>query len=312
METLISQIYIDYILSDTNVSLVEIWNSQLFIWRYKGKPTFLSNLGLKFQQPLYYRVNEYKQLSRKYHPDLSNSKSSRVLSGVIQAGINDLKETLEIQNGRYDARNYTQWYAEFDRILSCKVATTRSDLTGELSTRLYDYSRGLRDCFSEYTEHEEFTECLQKASEAGILGKIMQEYFKEREPEVRARLAQDEIDGYNRKCGYAYEEKKGIRTLAFPIESYQTSEGHITQYGASSGSTQDWLRRKYGNVFSMYVGGPCDCSPYEERVHWFGSLKGLPQPKPKRAYNESYTQQLRKEQQRLHKIHLAAIKAQKS
>lgn len=312
METLISQIYINYILNDANVSLVEVWNSQLYIWRYKGRPTFLSNLGLQFQQTLYYRVDDYKQLSRKYHPDLSTSKSARVLSGSIQAGINDFKEVLEVQNGRYDARDYIQWYPEFDRILSCKTAATRNNLAGELSSRLYDYSRGLRDCFSEYREHEDFTECIQEASEAGVLGKIMQEYFKQREPEARRRFNQDEIDGYNKKCGYVYEQKKGVRTLAFPVESYQTSEGHITQYGASSGSTQDWLRRKHGNVFSMFVGGPCDCSPHEERVHWFGFIKGLPQPKPKRAYNESYTDQLCKEQRRLHKLHLAAIKTQKS
>ncbi len=279
METLLSQIYINYILSDSNISLVEVWDKKLFIWRYKGKPTFLSSLGLEFQYPIYYRVDEYKQLSKKYHPDLSSSKSSRVLSGVIQTSINDIREVLEIQNRGYDARNYIQWYAEFDRIISCKVASTRNNLTGELSTRLHDHSKFLQDKFC-YKDGS-ITSLIQEVSEGAAWGKSISDVFKERGETIREKLKRDEVRRLNEK----YTEVVPI-AIKVPREKYsrkpkyifvyftecvETPKGDLTFYGRGRSSNgTDRASDVDQSLLSVFVGGESNNGPLKERKHWEG------------------------------------------
>jgi hypothetical protein len=280
METLLSQIYINYLLSDSNVSLIEVWHNKLFIWKYQGRPTFLSTFGLEFQHPLYYRVNEYKQLSKKYHPDLSNSKSSRVLSGLIQTGINNIREILEIQNRGYDARNYVQWYAEFDRIISCKIATTRNNLTRELSARLYDHSKFLQDKFC--NRESTLTSLIQEVSEGTLRGKSISDVFKERGPAIRENLKRNEYRQLNRK----YKASVGITIKILPNkgkkrprylyntimleECVPTPEGDLTFYGYGSSPHGFGLQGFDQTLLSVFVGGPCNNDPSKKREFWKG------------------------------------------
>lgn len=248
MDSLTSTIYINYLLNDSNVSLIEVWDNKLFVWRYKGRPTFTTTLGLVFELPLYYRINEYKKLSKNYHPDLSMSKSPRVLSGSIQASINDVREALEIQNRGYDAGHYSKWYAEFDRALTCKIASTRSELTRELSTRLYDYSNMVQDKFTR--QENEITTFLQEVFKTGVSGKSIKEVMWERGASVRERTRQAEIRGLNRA---------GL--------SKKAEKNNLTNYGESSREHQIYLRTTYGDVFSVYVGGEIDTSPLQKRKY---------------------------------------------
>lgn len=243
MDTLTTQIYIDYLLSDKNNALVQIWDNRLFIWKYKGSPRFESKLGLEFNQNIYYRPNEYKQLSKKYHPDLSKSKSSQVLSGFIQTSINDARQVLENQNRGYAPEQYQQWYAEFDRIKSCKSNSARSKIARELSTRLYNQARLVQDRFG--NQSESLTQFVQEmGNDPSAWGEGISSLFNQFSSKSKERARQNKIRHWNRAD-----------------DPSKQAEGNPTIYGTASKTMRRSLRREYGDVFSMYIGGPCDTSP---------------------------------------------------
>ena len=241
-DTLITRAYIDYILSNPNVSFIEVWADRLYVWHYKGSPKFHSKLSFEFNLPIYYRVNDYKRLSKKYHPDLSNSKSSRVLSGSIQTSINDFREILEVQARGYNPSDYKWSHSQFDRILSSQVASTRANLTGELSTRLYNCARMVRDRFA--INNDGFAGQLQEALEAGLRGQNIADVMQELGRESKERCIARTIRSYNMPYPGTYKKKD-----------------NYTVYGASPRFEQSRLRRSYGDVFAVFVGGPCDTSP---------------------------------------------------
>jgi hypothetical protein len=241
-DALITRVYIDYILSNPNVSFIEVWADRLYVWHYKGGPKFFSKLSFQFNLPIYYRINDYKRLSKKYHPDLSRSKSPRVLSGDIQTSINDFRQILEIQARGYNPSDYEWSKSQFDRILSIKTASTRSDLTRELSTRLYDRARMVQDRFS--INNNSFTGQLQEALETGLRGQGLADIMQELGRENRERCITSEIRRYN-----------------MPTSDPDKKKDNYTIYGASPRFEKRRLRRGYGDVFAVFVGGPCDTSP---------------------------------------------------
>lgn len=243
MDTLTTQIYINYLLSDPNVALIEVWDNKLFIWKFKGRPTFKTSLGLEFKLEIYYRINEYKKVSKKFHPDTSSSTSKRVSSGSIQCSINKVKEVLEVQLREYNADNYLQFYEEFDRIISCPNNATRVNLTGQLSTRLYDCSRMVKDRFSDQSEG--FASLLQRMSNSSIRREDIKDGFRDIFGESKDRSRIREINYWN-TASLRRKEKKNNYTL----------------YGALSISRRKGLRKQYGDVFRVCVGGPCDTSAF--------------------------------------------------
>jgi hypothetical protein len=249
MDSLISQIYINYILKDDNVSLIEVWDNKLFVWKYKGSPTFRPSLQLTFDLPIYYRPNEYKQLSRKYHPDLSNSKSSRVLSGVIQASINDNKEILDVQDRGYNASFDNEYFSKFDRILSCSDSKTRNNLTRELSTGLYDSTSLVQDSF--IGEEGSYVNLVQEMAYPETRREGFEERWEQQHNETIQRLAAIEIARYNLPTSHQSPSES---------EPYQ-----LTRYGYDNELERSYLRHRYGNVFRVYVGGPIDNGPPEKK-----------------------------------------------
>ena len=241
-DSLLSQIYIDYLLSDQNVSMIEVWDSRLFIWRYKGRPSIQTKLSLTFNLPIYYRPNDYKKLSKKYHPDLSSSKSPRVLSGDIQCLINNSKQVLEVQARGYNADDYKWGYSQFNRIVSCKTASTRSDLTRELSSRLYDRARLVQDRFS--VDSESFTSLLQMSLKTQVRGQNLKDAIAD-------------ILGEAKESNRARE----VRKFNKPYPGTHKKKSNYTIYGASPRYEQRRLRQSHGDVFAVYIGGPCDTSP---------------------------------------------------
>lgn len=249
MDSLISQIYINYILKDPNVSLIEVWSNRLFIWKYKGSPTFKPLLQLTFNLPIYYRSNEYKQLSRKYHPDLSSSKSSRVLSGIIQASINDNKEVLDVQDRRYNASFDNEYFSKFDRILSCSDSKTRNNLTRELSTGFHDCTSLVQSSF--IGEEGSYINLVQEMAYPETRREDFEERWEQYRNEAVQRLAAIEIARYNSPSTYQSPSKS---------EPYQ-----LTCYGYDNEIERAYLRHRYGNVFRVYVGGPIDHGPPEKK-----------------------------------------------
>jgi hypothetical protein len=235
MDSLLTTVYINYILSDTNVSLVEVWENRLFIWKYKGSPTIATSLGLEYKLPIYYRSNEYKQLSKKYHPDLSNSKSPRVLSGDIQKSINDSRIFLEEQNRGYAPEQYSFCYGEFDRIVSSKNSGTRANLTRELSGRLYDRSRMVQDRFS--INHNSFASLLQEVVGSEVWGQDFKNVVQNLSRESKDRNRQDTIRKWNK-----------------PSSRPDAKKNNYTRYGAAAEYEQRTLRQEYGDVFRVHVG----------------------------------------------------------
>jgi hypothetical protein len=249
MDSLISQIYINYILKDPNVSLIEIWSNRLFIWKYKGSPTFKPLLQLTFNLPIYYRPNEYKQLSRKYHPDLSSSKSSRVLSGIIQASINDNKEVLDVQDRGYNASFDNEYFSKFDRILTCSDSKTRNNLTRELSSRFYDGTSLVQDNF--IGKEGSYVNLVQEMAYPQTRRENFEERWEQYHNETVQRLAAIEIARLNSPTSYQSPSES---------EPYQ-----LTRYGYYSEYRRSQFRHRYGDVFTVYIGGPIDHGPSEKK-----------------------------------------------
>lgn len=241
MDTLTTQIYIDYLFKDKNVSLIEVWENKLFIWKYKGRPTFQTALGLEFKLPVYYRIDDYKKVSKKYHPDISKSKSVRVSSGEIQAIINDTKPLLDVQSRGYNAGDYLQFYGEFDRILSSRANASRSNSVRELSARLYNSSRMVQDRFSKQSEG--FEALLQSMADSTVSGQDIKDGLRDIFGESKERSRQREIEYWNE-----------------PSLRRKAKKNNYTVYGTLSLSRRKGLRKQYGDVFRVCVGGPCDSS----------------------------------------------------
>lgn len=268
-----SEIFIESILSDTNNILLEVWDNVLFVWKEKGRPQFLSKLNLNFDKDIYYRYEDYKQLSKKYHPDTTESKSSRVLSGDIQARINSNREHARSRDRRFIQRNFCQFFTQFNEALCIKDVSLRSTYARQLFCRLEQHSR-MVFCGSLHRESSEFayklSNLFQQATKSNT--ERSKQYNKSEEAKDKtstkrtkgsASRGQD-FKNKLQELGREAQESLSNNRIRFwnkPGIKPESKKNNATLYGESIRANQIGLRRTYGNVFRMSVGGPFDISP---------------------------------------------------
>lgn len=112
MDTILALAYIENILKDPNVELIEVWERVLYV-RMKqgcGRNTFKTKNGLEFKLYAYYRPEEFKRISKRYHPDLQRSNTTKT--------INDTKDTTELQANIILSREALKDYRDCGRTIA--------------------------------------------------------------------------------------------------------------------------------------------------------------------------------------------------
>lgn len=247
IDSLLTTVYIDFLLQDKNISFIEVWEDRLFLWKFKGSPRIATNLGLDFTHPIYYRPNDYKDISKKYHPDLTTSKSSKVLSGLVQQHINDAREAMDDRYRGYAPSDYAEFYPELHRAYTSKDARTRTEYE-TLPTRLLNRARMVQDKYGSKPEGLAAALYIAEATKAEgeSLKDAMQEFFTE----TASRADEDRVRYWNSPC-----------------PTPEGKKNNYTNYGRTRRSNQIGLRRSHGDVFRVYVGGTFDTSSLKARRH---------------------------------------------
>jgi len=248
IDSLLATVYIDFLLQDNNISFIEVWEDRLFLWKYKGSPRIATDLGLDFTHAIYYRPDDYIKLSKKYYPDLTTSKSPKVLSGLVQQHINDAREAMDDRYRGYAPSDYTEFYPELHSALASKNARTGAEYE-TLPSRLLNRARMVQDRFG--ARPESFADALYVAEATRCEGESLKDAMQEFFTEAKGRADEDRIRHWNISI----------------ITPENPKEGDLTRYGRTRRSNQIGLRRTHGDVFRVYVGGTYDTSSFKARSH---------------------------------------------
>ena len=158
MDSLITLAYIKEILDDPNVALIEVWHNQLYI-RMKpgcGRGTFISKRGLEYSLPIYYGPENYKTVSKQFHPDRayatktkkSRSSSTRSATAAKQKQLSRLEELQKDINihrqelcdafnrRAADAISVVRSLPAFTKFASTKVSSQRNKFRLQLEQEL--------------------------------------------------------------------------------------------------------------------------------------------------------------------------------
>ena len=139
MESVVALAYIDELLADPTVDLVEVWDTVLYIRRKKGcgRNTFASKRGLDYQLNVYYTPERFKELSLNYHPDtaIRKSKNQTELQQYIILSRRYL-EGYEHDQRTVDAIRFVQTTKQFTQLASTRSAVRRNSLTRSIEQQL--------------------------------------------------------------------------------------------------------------------------------------------------------------------------------
>ena len=135
--------YLEHILQDSNILLIEIWDRVLYARMKKGcgRNRFISKKGIKFNINVYYRQSEFRNIVKQYHPDITE-KSRQSAATELFKNINSFKEKSKsyLFKRSQDASSYIISLPEFTNFTSTKSNTERDSIRERIEEEL-DSSR---------------------------------------------------------------------------------------------------------------------------------------------------------------------------
>ena len=184
MESVVTLAYIDELLSDPTVDLVEVWDTVLYIRKKKGcgRNTFASKRGLEYQLNVYYTAGRFKELSLNYHPDtaIRKSKNQTELQQNILLSRQPLCDYARNRRAA-DAIRFVQTTKQFTQLASTRSAVRRNSLTRSIEQQLdsagynvsikYDGDRRSNLRANE-SDSDDFIQDFIKKWEVGMAAKI--------------------------------------------------------------------------------------------------------------------------------------------
>lgn len=143
MDSILTLAYIDEILEDPTVELIEVWDRVLYVRKKKGcgRNTFKSKAGLEYKLNAYYTTKEFRTISKRYHPDKQNwnDKYKQQNANELFASISVSREQLqiyELYSGADDAKSYIRSLPEFAKLASSKKPNERDSLIKAITKHL--------------------------------------------------------------------------------------------------------------------------------------------------------------------------------
>lgn len=163
MESTLALAYIEHILLKPGVALIEVWDRVLYVRMKKGcgRNKFMSKRELTYNLPVYYFQENYRNVSKQFHPDCNikrhsadgnksvqssskkGNKSQTTRNKVktdLQKNINECKQqqwSVNTKDGRSDARSFTRNLQLFTKFTSSKMRCERSKLAESINSEIY-------------------------------------------------------------------------------------------------------------------------------------------------------------------------------
>lgn len=202
---LIETAYINQLLEDTSIELIEVWSNILYARMKKGcgKNKFISKKGLTFTLPVYYDESNYRKISLRYHPDrnITGSVSKQRTYENLSKLINISRETLSrlFKGRRFNAINFVRSNEAFTRFTTTKSNKERNRSLEQIDSEICKTGHDDYQLFGEYCRNpfnglvahgEEDEGRDQIGNEEEILQEVMRVWVKSSKRDASNRRSQ--------------------------------------------------------------------------------------------------------------------------
>lgn len=177
----LSLAYIDKLLEDPDIEIIEVWSRVLYARMKKGcgkRNKFISKRNLEYGYEVYFREQEFKSVSKTYHPDLAE-KSKRSSSEKLQKNINCFHDecTAGLRERSKNAISYIYSLSEFTQLTSTESSAKRASLRDKIYEQVDSARLNYGPGFFGDSDYGVWTELVETSDDSEK--KIYEEFAKQ-------------------------------------------------------------------------------------------------------------------------------------
>lgn len=195
----LSLAYIEKLLKDPDIQLIEVWANVLYARMVKGcgkRNKFISKCNLEYSYEVYYRKQEFKRVSNTYHPDRAGKQVSKQNTYTkLQQGINHLREQYKsgLSERSKNAISVIHSLPQFTQFTSTKISSERISLSEAIKQEVDSARLNYGPGFYGHSNNGIWANLINNAddSEKKTLEEFARVWAWAMSPEVRWQNAQD-------------------------------------------------------------------------------------------------------------------------
>lgn len=166
----LSLAYIDKLLEDSDIEIIEVWSRVLYARMKKGcgkRNKFISKRNLEYSYEVYFREQEFKSVSKTYHPDLAK-ESKRSSREKLQKNINCFHDecTTGLRERSKNAVSYIYSLSEFTQLTSTESSAKRISLRDKIYEQMDSARLNYGTRFFGNGDHGVWTELVETADDS--------------------------------------------------------------------------------------------------------------------------------------------------